>query len=60
MCGRHGLESYVTPSESWDYSQRKKGEIIEVRKRCNDIDNGREAELLLTEQSVTPLLYTHA
>ncbi|GLD48427.1 collagen alpha-1(VII) chain-like protein, partial [Lates japonicus] len=32
MLGRHGLETYVTPSESWDCSQRKRGAIIEERK----------------------------
>ncbi|CAK6961368.1 LOW QUALITY PROTEIN: collagen alpha-1(VII) chain [Scomber scombrus] len=32
MLGRHGLETYVPPSESWDCSQRKKGKIIEERK----------------------------
>lgn len=37
------------PSESWDYSQRKRGEIIEARKPCNEIDNSRGAELSLTD-----------
>ncbi|XP_059182339.1 collagen alpha-1(XIV) chain [Centropristis striata] len=32
MLGRHGLETYVSPGESWDCSQRKKGEIIEAGK----------------------------
>lgn len=58
MLGRHGLETYVTPSESWDCSQRKKGEIIEARKRCNEIEDSREAELSLTEQSVVPISYS--
>ncbi len=60
MLGRHGLETYVTPSESWDCSQRKKGEIIEARKLCNEMDDGRDAELSLTEQSVVPFSYSLA
>lgn len=60
MLGRHVLETYVTPSESWDRSQRKKGEIIEGRKLGNEIEDGREAELSLTEQSVVPISYSLA
>lgn len=37
------------PSESWDYSQRKRGEIIEARELCNEIDDSRGAELSLAE-----------
>ncbi|XP_029318371.1 collagen alpha-1(VII) chain-like [Cottoperca gobio] len=32
MLGHHGLETYVSPSESWDFGQMKKGEIIEAGK----------------------------
>lgn len=60
MLGCHVLETYVTPSESWDCSQRKKGEIIEGRKPGNEIEDGREAELSLTEQSVVPISYSLA
>lgn len=49
MLGRNGLETYVPLSESWDYSQRKRGEIIEARKLCNEIDDSRGAELSLKE-----------
>lgn len=58
MLGRNGLETYVTLSESWDCSQRKKGEIIEARKLCNEIEGSREADLSLTEQSVVPISYS--
>lgn len=60
MLGRHGLETYVSPSESWDCSQRKKGEIIEAGKLYNEIEDSREAELSLTEQSVVPISYSRA
>lgn len=50
MLGRHGLETYVTLSESWDYSQGKTGEIIEARKFSNETDDSQEAEFSLTEQ----------
>ncbi len=60
MLGRHGLETYVTPSESWDCSQRTRGEIIEARKLCNEIEDSREAELSLTEQSVVSISYSLA
>lgn len=60
MLGRHGLETYVTPSESWDCSQMKKGEIIEERKFGNEIEDSREADLSLTEQSVVPISYSQA
>lgn len=58
MLGRHGLETYVTPSESWDCSQRKKGAIIEERKLGNEIEDSREAELSLREQSAVPISYS--
>lgn len=57
MLGRYGLKTYVTPSESWDCSQRKKGEIIEERKLDNEIEDSRES---LTEQSVAPISYSLA
>lgn len=43
MLGCFGLETYVTPSESWDCSQRKKGEIIVERKLDNEIEDSRES-----------------
>lgn len=55
MLGHCGLETYVTPRERWDSSQRKRGEIIEVRKLFNVTDNSRVAELSLTEQSTLPI-----
>lgn len=58
MLGRHGLETYVTPSESWDCSQREKGEIIEDSELGNEIEDSREAELSLTEQSAVPISYS--
>lgn len=60
MLGRHGLETYVPPSESWDCSQRKKGKIIEARKLGNEIEDSRGADLSLTEQSVVPISYSQA
>lgn len=60
MLGCHGLETYVTPSECWDCSQRKKGEIIEARKLCNEIEDSTGAELSLTEQSVVPISHSLA
>lgn len=57
MLGRPGLETYVTRSEFWDCSQRKKGEIIEERKLGKEIEDSRGAEFSLTEQSVVLISY---
>lgn len=57
MLGHCGLETCVTPCECWDCSQRKRGEIIDVRKLFNETDNSRAAELSLTEQSAVPIQY---
>lgn len=54
------LETYVTPSKSWDCSQRKKGERTDGGELGNEIEDGREAELSLTEQSVVPISYSPA
>lgn len=54
MLGHCGPETYVTPHERWDSSQRKRGEIIEL---FNATDNSSAAELSLTEQSAVPIQY---
>lgn len=58
MLGRYGLKTYVTPSESWDCSQRKKGEIIEERKLDNEIEDSRESLIAYRTISCAYLLFT--
>lgn len=46
-------------SETWDSSQRKKGEIIEVGKLCNEIEDTREARVITYRTiSCADLLFT--
>lgn len=37
MLGRHGLETYVTPVNPGIVAKEGKGQIIEVRRLCNEI-----------------------